>query len=104
VGAPDPASTLASHARRLSATRIADLLAADPARVSDLSMRVGPIHASFARQRYDHEAFASLLALAGEAKLPAAFRALFDGEKVNRSEDRPALHVALRSALGSSDI
>ena len=53
MGAPDPASTLASHARRLSATRIVDLLAADPARVSGLSLRVGPIHASFARQRYD---------------------------------------------------
>ena len=104
MGAPDPASTLLPHARRLSATRIADLLAADPARVSELSLRVGPIHASFARQRYDREAFASLLALAGDAGLPAAFRSLFDGEKVNGSEDRPALHVALRSALGSSDV
>ena len=100
--APDPASTLSPHARRLSATRIADLLAAEPGRIGDLSLRVGPIHASFARQRYDREAVAALLALAGEAGLSAAFRALFDGEKVNRSEDRPALHVALRSAPGSS--
>ena len=103
--APDLAAALAPHAGRLSGTRIRDLLAADPARAGDFSLRVGPIHASFARQLYDREALASLVALAGDggAALPAAFRALFEGERINRSEDRPALHVALRSTLGTSE-
>ncbi len=104
MAAPDPSASLLPHARRLSSSRIADLLASDPSRVSELSLRVGPIHASFARQRYDRDAFNALLALSREAGLAEAFRALFDGVRVNASEDRPALHVALRSALGSSDL
>ena len=104
AAAPDLVAALAPHAARLSGTRIADLLAGDPGRASDFSLRVGPIHASFARQRYDRQARSALLELAGPggAALPAAFRALFDGEKINRSEDRPALHVALRSSLGDT--
>ena len=106
AGVPDLHAALAPHARRLSGTRITDLLAADPARAADFALRVGPIHASFARQRYDRLALAALLDLAGAggAALPAAFRALFEGEKVNVSEDRPALHVALRSTLGNGQV
>lgn len=100
----DPAGWLAPHAARLSATHLADLLEADPARALDLSLKVGPVYASFARQRYDREALAALVALAGPAGvgLPEAFRALFEGCKVNTSEERPALHVALRSSLTDS--
>src|SRR5699024_6077360 len=60
----------------------------------------------FARQRYDRQALAALVGLAGPAGvgLPAAFRALFEGEDVNASERRPALHVALRSSLGTSAV
>ena len=103
--AKDLAATLAPHARRLSGTRIADLVSADPARVADLSVRVGPVHACLARQRYDRDALAALVALAGPggASLSAAFQALFNGDIVNRSEGRPALHMALRSSLGGSD-
>lgn len=103
-GALDLAGALRPHAHRLSAARIPDLLAADPARPRDFALRVGPIHANFARQRYDRPALAALLELAGPgaADLPAAFRTLFDGGHVNASEDRPALHMALRSDLGRS--
>lgn len=104
--ASDLAVALAQHARRLGGTTIAGLLADDPARAGDFSLRAGPVHATFARQGYDRQALAALLALAGDhgMALPAAFRALFDGERVNVSEDRPALHVALRSDLGRSSL
>lgn len=92
--------TLQAHARRLQHTSIRELAGADPSRASDLALRVGPVYANFARQRYDREALAALHALAGERELSAAMRALFDGDKVNVSEDRPALHTALRSSLG----
>ena len=104
--APDLAGTLAPHAARLADTRLVDLLEADPARALDFSLKVGPLYASFARQRYDRQALAALVDLAGPAGvgLPAAFRALFEGEEVNASERRPALHVALRSSLGTSAV
>ncbi|MEN4904328.1 glucose-6-phosphate isomerase [Luteimonas sp. TWI1437] len=93
---------LAPHARRLDAARIADLIAADAARPRDFALRVGGLYASFARQRFDREARDALLALGASAELAAAMRALFDGAIVNTSEQRPALHVALRSALSQA--
>lgn len=96
--------TLSPHARRLDPARIADLVAGDPARPRDFSLRIGGLHASFARQRFDRQARAALLALADAAQLPQAFRALFDGETVNASEQRPALHTALRSALSGTAV
>ncbi|WP_345776256.1 glucose-6-phosphate isomerase [Luteimonas salinisoli] len=95
--------SLAPHARRLAGARIAELVAADPGRASELALRVGPLYANFSRQRVDRDALGALLRLADDAALPQAFRALFEGERINRSEDRPALHVALRSDLGGSD-
>lgn len=99
-----PVEALAAHAARLSDTRIADLIAADPARPRDFALRLGPLYANFSRQRFDRDALAALLALAERVRLPAAIRALFDGARVNVSEDRPALHTALRSDLGGSRI
>ncbi|HEU0152614.1 MAG TPA: glucose-6-phosphate isomerase [Arenimonas sp.] len=82
--------------------RAAGLLPADAARASEFALRVGPLYASFARQRLDARARDALFALARAAGLPQAFRALVEGEQVNTSEGRPALHTALRSDLGQS--
>ncbi len=94
---------LAPHARRLGEARITDLVAGDAGRADAFALRVGGLYANFARQRVDAEALDALHALAREARLAQAMQALFDGEIVNTSEHRPALHVALRSALGATD-
>lgn len=95
--------TLSAHAARLCESRLADLIAADPARARDFSLRVGALYGNFSRQRFDRAAHAALVGMADQAGVPAALRALFDGEPVNRSEHRPALHTALRSDLGRSE-
>ncbi|MDY0021927.1 glucose-6-phosphate isomerase [Arenimonas caeni] len=95
-------SLLRAHAARLADRPLARLMADDPARGRDFGLRMGSLHACFARQRYDRAAREALFALA--APLPAAFRRLFDGETVNVSEGRPALHTALRSDLGQGAV
>jgi glucose-6-phosphate isomerase len=92
------------QALRRQAERVggAGLLPADAARAAEFALRVGPIYASFARQRLDAEARDALFELARAAGLPGAMRALVEGERVNTSEGRPALHTALRSDLGQS--
>ena len=100
---PESWQNLVAHSARLSDTPLRSLLAADPARAGDFALRAGPLYASFARQRYDRDALAALLALAQAAGTQSAMRALVDGAKVNPSEDRAALHTALRSALGRGD-
>ncbi|HBK57685.1 MAG TPA: glucose-6-phosphate isomerase [Xanthomonadales bacterium] len=95
---------LSPHAARMADAHLRELIAADPARAQTMAIRVGAIHASFGRQKYDHDAWQTLLALAEARALPARIAALFDGAIVNISEQRPALHTALRSDLGESDL
>ncbi len=90
---------LRAHAARLGSTSLTALIAADPARANDFALRVGPIYANFARQRYDRAALADLFAQAQRAGAPAAVRALFEGAQVNSTECRAALHTALRGNL-----
>ena len=85
-----------SHASRLRGMKIAALLAGDPTRAADFALREGPLYFNFARQSYDREALDALLAMARAQAMPEAFRRLFDGEKVNVTEGRAALHTALR--------
>ena len=87
---------LDAHAQRLAGTTIAGLVESDPARARDFALRLGPLYASFARQRYDREALDALFAIAGHADLPAAMRRQFDGETINPTEGRAVLHSALR--------
>lgn len=87
---------LHEHARRLSATTLPRLLAEDPARASEFALRVGPLYANFARQRYDRAALDVMFGVAERADLAGAMRRLFDGETVNATESRAALHSALR--------
>ena len=101
----DPSwQALSQHAARLYDVPLRELIAADSHRPMDFSVRVGPVYANFARQRYDRDARAALLDLARAVNLPAAIHALFDGALVNVSENRPALHTALRSRLADSAI
>ncbi len=90
---------LQSHATRLSGTGIAQLLNAEPDRVQAHALQVGPLFATFARQRYDAQAWDALLGLGRQRDLAAAFRRLFDGQEVNITEGRAALHTALRGDL-----
>jgi Glucose-6-phosphate isomerase len=93
---------LQEHATRLARTGIAELLGSEPERVSAHALQVGPLYANFARQRYDRQAWEALLALGRERDLAGAFRRLFDGETVNPTEGRAALHTALRGDLSQA--
>ena len=97
-------SRLADEAARLQATSLRSLIEADPARAHDFSLRVGPLYANFARQHYDRAALDALFAIAREADLAGAMRRLADGEKVNNTEGRAALHTALRGDLSSAPV
>ena len=95
---------LAAHAARLQDTHLRQIIAAEPGRAQRLGLRVGPLYANFARQGYDEQAWQALLAFGRGLDLPAALRRLFDGEPVNVTERRPALHTALRSNAGRGPV
>ncbi|MFZ5656143.1 MAG: glucose-6-phosphate isomerase, partial [Pseudomonadota bacterium] len=95
----DRIAALRAAAAPVSDVPLRELISADADRVRDFALRVGPIHASFARQHLDRAALDALFGLAGECDFQGRLRALFSGEHVNGTEDRPALHTALRGAL-----
>jgi len=95
-------TTLPPHASRLFTTSLTELIAADPDRATDFALRVGPLYASFARQRYDREALDALFALAQTHEFAAALTHLADGDIVNPTEHRAALHTALRGDLSAA--
>ncbi|MEZ5544025.1 MAG: glucose-6-phosphate isomerase [Lysobacteraceae bacterium] len=99
---PQLLDRLIPHAIRLADQRIADLVT-DPRRLAVSSLRVGPLYANFARQRLDADAVAALLELAQERGVQNAIADLFDGVPVNRSENRPALHTALRGCFSERE-
>ncbi len=90
------------HAERLRLSSIKDLIDGDALRPQAFAVRVGPLYASFARQHYDSLALDALFGIADAVDVSAALRRLFDGDIVNVTEGRAALHTALRSDLSGA--
>ena len=82
------------HTARLNAVALADLAAA---RAADAPLMAAGWTADLSRQRLDTASEQALLGFAQDAGLADAIKALFSAAHVNPSEDRPALHWALRS-------
>lgn len=86
---------LQSHAQRIGKQHLSELMA-DDNRFDEFSFRHDAMLIDFSRQRLTGEALDELVALADEVDLSSRINALLDGEKVNVTEQRAALHTALR--------
>jgi glucose-6-phosphate isomerase len=93
---------LSAHAEQMRGAHLRELFMALPGRHAAFTHRAAGLTLDLSKQRWSDETLELLLDLAREAQLPAAIRALLDGERVNRSEDRPALHTALRLPRNAS--
>ncbi|MER3452749.1 MAG: glucose-6-phosphate isomerase [Acidimicrobiia bacterium] len=88
---------LEAHAAMLRGVHLRDLFAADPARGVAMQAAVGDIVVDYSRNRVTEETLRLLVGLALAAGLPERTAAMFAGERINVTEDRPVLHVALRA-------
>ena len=88
---------LREHAERMRNVRVTDLFAGDAERFEDLSMQAGELLVDLSKNRVTEETLALLLALAEASGVEERKRAMFAGEHINTTEDRPVLHVALRN-------
>jgi len=98
---PELAARLSAHAERLSAVRIRDLAASDATRYQRLSLESEGLLLDFSRQRLDAAALEDLVRLAQMSGVERSTERLFSGALVNNTEQRPALHVALRDRSGT---
>lgn len=88
---------LAKHADRLHQAHLRDLFAADAERFQKLSRCDLNLLFDFSRQRLDATALQSLIELATARGLGQRIGAMFSGERINETENRAVLHVALRN-------
>lgn len=89
---------LQQHFSQMKEVQIHDLFAQDSQRFGRFSVTFDDqMLVDFSKNRITTETLEKLLALAKETDLPDAINAMFSGEKINRTEDRAVLHVALRN-------
>lgn len=88
---------LTDHYIDLAPQHLKDLFAADGQRFNKFSVLFEDILVDFSKNRIDDQTLSLLVQLAKECRLNEAIEAMFKGDKINVTENRPVLHVALRN-------
>ncbi len=83
--------------QRLDGQHLNQLFAQDPQRFERFSLRLADLLFDFSKQRITQSSFDALIALAEARDLPGAIRRMAQGELINHTEGRAALHMALRN-------
>lgn len=86
---------LAHHYDQIKKHHLRDLFG-DKARFDKFSIKFGDILLDYSKNRINDETHKLLLELAGECGVKEAIESMFNGEKINETEDRAVLHTALR--------
>ncbi|HEY9594961.1 MAG TPA: glucose-6-phosphate isomerase [Spirochaetia bacterium] len=93
---------LAAHAATMRAAHLRDLFGDDPLRGERMRLDALGIYFDYSKHRVTDETMRLLVALAGERDLREGIARMFRGEKINVTEKRAVLHVALRAPRGAS--
>ena len=88
---------LQGHAEAMRPVTLRQLFDADPDRGASLALEVPGLYADFAKNRINGETLDLLFDLAEQCGLRHKIAAMFEGQKINVSEDRAVLHTALRA-------
>jgi glucose-6-phosphate isomerase len=88
---------LAQHYQKLKDVHLRQLFADDPARAERFTVEAAGVYLDYSKNRITDETLMLLRQLAGECGLKERIAAMFRGDKINVSENRAALHIALRA-------
>jgi glucose-6-phosphate isomerase len=88
---------LSRHHAEIEDAHLRDLFASDPTRGERLTLEAEGIYLDYSKNRVTDETLRLLLGLVNSAGLRERIDAMFNGEKINVTEDRAVLHVALRA-------
>jgi len=93
---------LANHYRKVRGLHLRTLFADDPLRGERMAVEGAGIYLDYSKNRITDQTIKLLIQLAAESGLQARIDAMFRAEKINITENRAALHVALRAPKGAS--
>ena len=88
---------LAAHYRRIEPLHLRQMFADDPQRGERLTLDAVGLYLDYSKNRVTDETLKLLVKLAEECDLRGRIDAMFRGEKINITENRAVLHVALRA-------
>ena len=88
---------LAKYARKLQKADMAKMFAEDKNRASRFAVSLDNMYLDYSKNIIDSKAMLYLLALADKADLKNKIEKMFSGEKINSTENRAVLHIALRN-------
>jgi glucose-6-phosphate isomerase len=95
-------AALRAHHAEVAGRHLRELFADDPGRGDRLTAEACGIYLDYSKNRVTDETLALLRQLAEESGLRERIDAMFSGEKINVTEDRAVLHVALRAPQSES--
>jgi glucose-6-phosphate isomerase len=93
---------LESHYKKLATVHLRELFAKDPNRAVRMGAEAAGLYLDYSKNRVTDETLKLLLQLAEESGLQTRIDAMFNGEKINLTEKRAVLHVALRAPKEAS--
>ncbi|MGH2697760.1 MAG: glucose-6-phosphate isomerase [Actinomycetota bacterium] len=93
---------LGAHFEAVASEHLRSLFARDPHRAGKMTVEAEGIRLDYSKNRLTDDTLALLFRLADEARLKERIEALFNGERINLTENRPVLHVALRAPRDQS--
>lgn len=93
---------LEKHYRKIAGLHLRQLFAEDPGRGERLTLEAVGLFLDYSKNRITDETIELLVKLADECGLPEAREKMFEGARINVSEDRSVLHTALRMPKDSS--
>jgi glucose-6-phosphate isomerase len=88
---------LSAHLSAIQQFQMRQMFRDDPARFEKFSLRLGNLLFDYSKNRINGETIGLLVKLAEQSELPACIERMFNGEKINFTEHRAALHTALRN-------
>ncbi|MEO6719363.1 MAG: glucose-6-phosphate isomerase [Ferruginibacter sp.] len=93
---------LESHYDEMKTVHIKDLFAGNAKRFTEFSISRERLVYDYSKNIITEQTLQLLIQLANECQLPEAIRAMFNGEKINETENRAVLHTALRNFSGNA--
>jgi len=93
---------LVAHHKKIKGLHLRKMFAADPKRGERMTAEAAGLFLDYSKNRVTGETLKLLLQLARESDLRGRIQAMFSGEKINITENRAVLHIALRAPKGAT--
>src|ERR1700747_1624442 len=95
-------NALVAHYQNVRELHLRKLFADDPTRGKRMTIDAGGLYLDYSKNRVTAQTLKLLVQLADESRLRERIDAMFRGDKINITENRAVLHVALRAPKGTS--